>query len=61
MIKCCNRNISKNKADKAIANFFPMDDRNKDSVAIEQIIVETKTNLEKLESLNNEKCHSIPL
>src|SRR5690606_12053574 len=57
MIKCCSRNISKNKADKAIANFFPIDERNKDSFAIKQFLILIRANLEKLKSIHNEKCH----
>ena len=59
--KCCNKNISKNKADNAIVNFFPIDDRSRDSLAIKQFLICKETNVEKLKNFNNEKSHSIAL
>lgn len=59
--KCCNKKISKNKADNAIVNFFPIDDRSRDSLAIKQFLICKETNVEKLKNFNNEKSHSIGL
>ena len=57
--KCCNRKISKKIADNAIVNFFPIEDRSRDSLAIKQFLICKVTNVEKLKNFNNEKSHSI--